>query len=144
MTTNFFMKRKILFLICAFFIVGSSYAQSNKEISLIDSLSKKWKIDSVEIKENKMSFPAPDNIKDNFLYLKKDRTFTGQDEGMPVSGKWKLNINSREIVNYEMNDPSLNKEVVFTIIKLTGEKLAITSTAASAGQVVIHYVATKE
>jgi len=138
------MKKEYLFFIFLFFVITKSHAQSHKEIVLIDSLSKKWKIDSIEVKENKMRFAAPENIKDNFLNYKKDMTFTLQDGGILVKGKWKLDLDNRGIINHDTNNSSQDNDVIFNIIQLTGSKLAITSAPASGGQIILHYISTKE
>ena len=118
------------------------FGQTNnsKKMTLTDSLCKNWNIDSIEIKESGMKFKVPENNKDNFMHFQNNMTFTSQEAGTIIHGKWKINIDKREILNYDIDNSELKNGVTLNIISLSKNKLAITSAPMSGNQIVLHYI----
>src|SRR5688572_25473753 len=88
-------RRNVIFAVTILTILSSSYiamAQNSSQQRVVDNLCKKWVIDSIEVKDINRKFPAPANIKGNYTHFKKDGTFEGQDFGVVIKGKWKVDV----------------------------------------------------
>ena len=137
------MKRKnVIFTMTILTLLLSScvaVSQDSSQQGLVDKLCKKWVIDSLEVKDMNRKFPAPANLQGNYTHFKKDGTFEGQDFGIVIKGKWKVDLEKMQIINYDMDNPQLEAEIVLTIVTLTENSLAITSRPMSGNQVVMYF-----
>jgi hypothetical protein len=110
------MDKIFILMVAILTTLGSSYtsiAQIREEQNVIDRLSKKWVIDSIEIKDLNKKFPPPENIKNNYAHFKKDGTFEFQDNDIVIRGKWRINLEDLQIVNYDIEDPRLPDDIIF-------------------------------
>jgi len=123
-----------------FFLPLAAFSQTTGQQSLIDSLSRYWKVDSIGIKDVKGKFAAPLSIKDNFMFFKNDGTFSAQDNGIVIKGKWKVDLQKRQLISFEIDNPELKEGIIFNIIGITEKKLAISSNPMSGNQIILYYI----
>jgi hypothetical protein len=134
--------QNVIFALTVLTLLSSSYVamtQDASQKSIVDNLCKKWVLDSMEVKEMNRKFPAPANIKDNYTHFKKDGTFEAQDFGIVIKGKWKVDLEKMQITNYDYDNPKLKGDIIFTIVQITENNLAITSNPMSGNQVTMHF-----
>ena len=137
------MKRQnVIFTVTILTLFSSSYVamtQNSSQQGIVDNLCKKWVIDSIEVKDMNRKFPPSANIKGNYTHFKKDGTFEGQDFGVVIKGKWKVDLKKMQITNYDIDNPQLKGEIIITIVEITENNLAITSKPMSGNQVIMHF-----
>jgi hypothetical protein len=114
-------------------------AQVPNQQSIINNLCKKWMVDSIEVNDMNKKFPAPKNIKNNYTDFRKDGTFQGQEGAVVIKGKWKFDFEKMQIINYDIDNPEVKGEIVFTIIEINEKHLAIRSKPMSGNQITMHY-----
>ena len=113
--------------------------QTKGQETIIDNLCKRWVLDSLEINGTKKKSAPPENIKNNYTFFNRGGAFQGQNGGMLVEGKWKLDFEKMQITNYEMNNPILKEDIILTIININDTSLSITSSPMSGNKVIMHY-----
>lgn len=106
-------------------------------------LSQEWQIDSLEFIDTKERFPAPTNIKNNYLIFDKNGKFNSQDSGINLNGKWNFDHPNMKIINSDIDHPEVKGDIVFDVVSLTQKRLVFTSQPMSGGQVKMIYKSRK-
>lgn len=113
--------------------------QTKEKEKFKEYLCKEWKIDSLLVNDINKKFLPPENIKENYITFNENGTFNSQDMGTNLSGKWRFDVKEMKIINSDFNHPALKEDIVFNVLKLTQDKLVITSKPMSGGQVTLYY-----
>ena len=79
----------------------------------------------------------------NYLQFNPDGVFKSMENGVTITGKWRADEITREIVTYEFDNQSLTTPVIFNIVSLTKTKLAIANNPIVKDRVIMHYAAKK-
>lgn len=137
------MKTKYFFVfICLtiFLSIGEkAFAQSRTHKRIFKNLCTRWELDSLQIRDTGEKFVVPDKIKGNYLRFYKNGTFESQDMGIRLNGKWKLNYDKMQIINFDIDNDRLPSEITFNIEECTKNSLVISSKPMSGGQTLMHY-----
>jgi len=74
------------------------------------------------------------------MFFKNDGTFSAQDNGIVIKGKWKVDLQKRQLISFEIDNPELKEGIIFNIIGITEKKLAISSNPMSGNQIILYYI----
>jgi hypothetical protein len=136
--------KSVLLALVIILMPNAVKSQTTEQEDILLNLCQKWIIDSIEINDQQKKFPPPENIKNNYSEFRNDGTFQGQDFDVVLSGKWKIDYEKMQIINYDIDNPLITGEIVFTIVNISKEHLAITSGPMSGNQVTMHYKPSNE
>ena len=133
--------KKTLYVNIILVILLPSFAlcQSKTQKDTINYICRRWVVDSIEVIEMNRRFAPPAEIKNNYTDYKINGTFEGEDDGIKVTGKWKYDSENIGIINYDMDNPKLKGEILFSIKEISDKCLAITSLQMSGNQIILRY-----
>ena len=136
------MKNKILLIVflCSS-LISTSKAQTKN--SFITNLCQRWQLESIEMTATGHKFPPDKKMAQNYLQFNPDGIFISVENGTKITGKWKADEITKQIITSDFDNQSLTSPVIFNIVSLTKTNLAISNNPAIKDQVIMHYGARK-
>jgi hypothetical protein len=116
-------KYTLLKLAISIFVSIGVFAQNNLPIQK-NLLCKTWKLEKYKEANGKI-YPAPPEVKGEYLKYNCDGTFESKEGGLIITGKWVLNDSLGTITATQTKYKSYPSKIESKIIKLTNTELVV-------------------
>lgn len=116
---------------------------ANAQSDFLINLCQRWQLDVIEIKDSGRKYPPDEKMKNNYLLIRPDGTFTSSENGLTVNGKWQADEIKRQLTTSDFDNQNLTSSVIFTITSITKYKMALAPAPTEGLEVNMHYYSKK-
>lgn len=131
------MKLSVLVLLSSILLFKIEF--TNAQSVFLTNLCQRWQLDEIEIKDSGRKYPPDEKMKHNYLVIKTDGSFTSNENGLIVNGKWHADEIKMELITSGFDNQNLTSPVNFTITFITKYKMALAPAPTEGLQVIMHY-----
>lgn len=128
--------KKELSLIMLLILSAVTFAQNNKGFKK-ELLCKVWKLDKYQ-EANGKTYPALEEMKQDYLKYNCDGTFESTEMGLLIKGKWLYNNVTMVIIATQTNNKNYPAKIETKVTKLTDKELVVVSKDAEGNKLTLY------